>query len=49
MLNKTPLLQQSFGPCVFLSPCLSLFLSLFYFLIVYSRLPGSGPLKDLNR
>ena len=27
---------------------ISLFLSLFYFLIVDSRPPGSGPLKDLN-
>ena len=28
---------------------ISLFLSLFYFLIVDSRPPGSGPLKDLNK
>ena len=27
---------------------ISLFLSLFYFLIIDSRLQGSGPLKDLN-
>ena len=27
---------------------ISLFLSLFYFLIIDSRPPGSGPLKDLN-
>ena len=100
MLNKTPLLHPSLGPCVCLSlslsqanslecrsplsslscpglqdphervpcayvkqckPCvkgfigflhkprnISLFLSLFYFLIFDSRPPGSGPLKDLN-
>ena len=71
MLIKTPLLHQSLGPRVFLSFCLSLSLSLyfwlifwnvkascvtqeilasllFYFLIVDSRPPGSGPLKDLN-
>ena len=45
MLNKTPLLHQSLGPRVFLS----FSLSLSYFLIVDSGLPGSGPLKGLNK
>ena len=42
---KAPLLHQSLGPWV----SLSLSLSLFYFLIIDSVPPGSGPLKDPNK
>ena len=49
-------LHERHKPCVkgFIGfPCkprnISLFLSLFYFLIINSRPPGSGPLKDLNK
>ena len=51
---KAPLLHQSLGPHVCLSFSLSLslspslWLSLFHFLIVDSRPPGSGPLKNPN-
>ena len=47
---KAPLLHQSLGPCVFLSLSLSPppSGSLFHLLIINSRPPGSGPLKDPN-
>ena len=43
---KAPLLHQSLGPRVIF---VSLSFSLFYFLIVDSVPPGSGPLKDPNK
>ena len=51
---KAPLLHQSLDPRVFfvsLPPSLSLSpsLSLFYFVIIDSVPPGSGPLKDPNK